>query len=177
MADSPYSLMDVAAVVVAACALILTVWTALTSRKHNKLSVRPHLATSVMREHVSTDKVNAAQVHMILTNVGLGPALVRSADISLDGKVVPIESFEDLRPLLAGVFPSSQLGNSDEFMKLNKGHAIAVGERIDLVKFHLLNPPDNLANELQRFHLLVRYESLYQDAFIYDSRDHLPAST
>jgi len=89
------------------------------------------------------------------------------------GEAVPIDSFEDLRPLLEKVLPGVKLGTTYTFFKLNKEHAIAVGTEIEVVAFQVLNPSAEFDRELKRFNLLISYSSLYGDPLSYDSRNHL----
>lgn len=170
---------DAAAVIVAVCALVLSILSqraAVRSQeaaeKHNKLSVRPRLTTSTNREFVTFGPRSGVQVLVSLANVGLGPAVIRSADALLDGNVVDVEVADDLRPLLAQVLPGCTLGPTLSYLKLNKEHAIAVGETFELVRVQVVDPPTTVKKDLERFHLRICYESLYGESFVYDSREH-----
>lgn len=166
---------DPGSAVVAALALFVSLHSAWATRQHNKLSVRPRLTTSTFQRVVSEGNVSNLDVGVILTNVGLGPAIVKTADVLLDGKVVPVSSPEDCRGLLLRTFPRAQLGPTVHFMKLNKEHAIAVGNDINIVEFAMTSAPHDVKEQLERFAIVVRYESLYGEPFTYDSRDHLSA--
>lgn len=174
---------DAAAVFVAACALILSILSQRAAarsqeaaEKHNRLSVRPRLTSSTDQEHVVNGDGRATQVRATLANVGLGPAIIRRAEVLFDGIAMPVETADDIRPHLEALPPGLQLGSSIAFMKLNEEHAMAVGEVYEIVRFQVLNPPDNFKEQLERFSLLVRYESMYGDPEVYDSRKHRSAA-
>lgn len=174
MPDQSTAVWDVVAIIVALCALYLTIRSDRATQEHNKLSVRPRLTTSTSRDPVALGQypVTALQVRMTLTNVGLGPAIIKTAEVLLDGNVVAVETADDIRPLFERTFPEMLLGPLVTFMKLNKEHAIAVGEVVEVVQVQMLNPTANVKKELERFHLRIRYESMYHEPFVYDSRDH-----
>jgi hypothetical protein len=77
---SPDSWIALSAMIVALCALILSVIEGRATRKHARLSVRPLVTISgTVNEHGSGWK---------LGNAGLGPALVRWFEVSVDGRPV-----------------------------------------------------------------------------------------
>lgn len=167
--------LDAAAVVVALCALYLTVQSNKTTREHNKLSVKPRLTTetSTNRTTYLDGSTHTVEFRMTLTNVGLGPAVVKSSQVMLDGAPLPVESTDDIQPLLERVFPGVQLGSSAAFFKLNKEHAVQVGKEVELVSFVVMNPSSDFDKELKRFSIRICHESLYGETLHYDTRDHL----
>lgn len=164
---------DAAALVVALCALYLTIQSNKATRAHNRLSVLPRLSTTIANDTTTEGTASVLAVRVGLTNVGLGPAVVKKSEMLLDGQPMPIESFDDVRPLLEKVFPGIQIGASYAFHKLNKEHALQVGKEVEIVSFQVLNPAANFEKEIERFSLRISYESLYGDPLNYDSRDHL----
>lgn len=160
---------------IAVLALFVSIHSAWETRKHSRLTVTPRLTTSTHGDSVSDDHGSTLQVSFTLANVGLGPAIVKAAEVLLDGVVVPATSSEDVRALLQHTFPGARLGPTVFFMKLNKEHAIAAGNVLDIVEFTMTNAPSDARKQLERFAIVVRYESLYGEPFTYDSRDHLSA--
>lgn len=69
------------AIFVSALALGAIFWQAYISRKHNELSVRPHLAG-----HASLDREGVYR--LILRNDGLGPAIVTGARVFREGRLI-----------------------------------------------------------------------------------------
>ncbi|WNO76769.1 hypothetical protein [Streptomyces sp. AM8-1-1] len=69
------------AVVIALASLGVAVWQAHTTREHNRRSVRP-----VLQLHRGTHEGALSGIR--LTNAGLGPALVVSTHVTLDGELI-----------------------------------------------------------------------------------------
>jgi hypothetical protein len=61
-------------------ALALSIWSAVESRKHSRLSVRPEV--SFFRDFKPTSK----EVGLYIDNTGLGPAIIRDTRVYFDGK-------------------------------------------------------------------------------------------
>lgn len=166
---------DPGSAAIASLALFVSVHSAWATRQHNKLSLRPRLTTSTLRQKASDGLNSTLHVGVNLTNVGLGPAIVKKADVLLDGEVLPVSSSTDCRELLLRAIPQAHLGPTVHFMRLNKEHAIAVGNDISIVEFTMTDAPEDINEHLERFAIVVRYESLYGEPFTYDSRGHLDA--
>jgi hypothetical protein len=73
-----------AGVVISFLALAVAVYSAYATRKHNRLSVRPHIGISF----VANDK----GAGWVLSSNGAGPAIVNSFEVTVDGK--PIQSWD-----------------------------------------------------------------------------------
>lgn len=164
---------EAGAVLVSLCALFLTIQSNRGMKEHNRLSVKPRLTTSTFKNLVMDGDTRALKVQVTLSNVGLGPAVVKSWEIFLDGMPAQVDSSEDVRTLLQRAAPVIQLGPTLSYMKLNKGSALAVGATIEIVACTILNPSQDINKQLERFTIRVCYESLYEQSFTYDSRDHL----
>ena len=148
-----------AALVVAILAMTATFWQAHVARAHNRVSVRPHLDWG-------TGKYPDTPVILYLFNNGLGPAIIDSLTLTLDGKRFPIENFE----LPPEIYDEAMKVNG--FIKWNlfsKGTPIANGTQIDLLIFE--NSPNSIASHneaiklLNRIGLEVRYSSMYKEKF------------
>ncbi len=174
MAELFAKFLEVIPLIVAICALHLTIQSNKATREHNKLSVKPRLttATQANKTFYVDGSIMSIEFRMLLTNVGLGPAVVKSAQVMLDGDEVPVELFEDVRPLLEKVLPGIRLGPSGSFFKLNKEHAVEVGKEVELVAFKVLNPSAEFDKEIKRISLRICMESLYGETLHYDTRDH-----
>lgn len=174
MVELPSNTLEAAALIVAVCALYLTIQSNNTAQKHNKLSVKPRLTSSALTNRTSymDGSTMTVRFRFLLTNVGLGPAVVKTSQVMLDGKEEPAESFEDVQRILEKLFPGVQLGASGSFFKLNKEHAVEAGREIELVAFEVLNPNAEFDKEITRVSLCVCCESLYEETLVYDTRDH-----
>ncbi len=174
MVDLPANTLEAAALIVAVCALYLTIQSNKTAQKHNRLSVKPRLTSSAMTSRTSyfDGSTKTVEFRFLLTNVGLGPAVVKTSQVMLDGKEEPAESFEDVQRLLEKLFPGVQLGVAGSFFKLDKEHAVEVGREVELVAFEVLNPSAEFDKEIKRVSLRICCESLYEETLVYDTRDH-----
>jgi hypothetical protein len=83
-----------ASTVIAICALALTVWQGIQTRKHNRLSCKPFLTTWIGKDL----KNNFYSVDLI--NNGLGPAVIENFTIKVDDELFQIESADDVSCLL-----------------------------------------------------------------------------
>lgn len=76
----PLLIITAVGVFVAACAFITTIWQAAITRKHNRMSVKPHLTTWTTTIHEG----RSYAVHLM--NNGLGPALITKYEVLVDGE-------------------------------------------------------------------------------------------
>lgn len=150
-----------AGVVVALCALGLTIWQAHIARKHNKLSVRPHLCTW----RNSDDNKGSFQV--LLMNNGLGPAFIESFDVYLDGELIPGNYEEPIRELLRRLFPDEKYTSHQAFV--GKHHAMPANSKLEIVRFAFDDPSpkhlEQVRKGFERADLVVKYQSAYEEKF------------
>jgi hypothetical protein len=90
----------IAASVVGLAALGVAIWQGLESRKHNRLMAKPRLDFDI------DFALNRERVGLFLENTGLGPALVTSVNVSLNGTTVAA-SYGDLWPTVLRSLGSS----------------------------------------------------------------------
>ena len=130
--------LEIGTLVIALCAMAGTIWQAAIARKHNKLSVRPVL--TLYRRDI--DGI------IYVKNNGTGPAIVKSYEIWKDGVLVKEEALMSLIP------------HAFEAPDLTIGCAIAVGEKIELVKSAAYFDSSHVA-PLQALNFRIVYESIY----------------
>lgn len=70
------------AVLAASAAATFTAYQAVLLRKHNRLSVKPHLCTWTHDD--DSDKMY--KIYFLLSNNGLGPAIIKSFKVYFDGE-------------------------------------------------------------------------------------------
>lgn len=161
-----------AAQIVALLALIVAVGSFWVQRKHNRLSVKPHLTTFTEREH---DKKRAV---VWLRNNGLGPALITSYEFLLDGKTKsggsPYKADELIAELLKGIACRSkrtQLG-VDYSMPANAS-VVVLDVELDPAESVSLT---EIQKRFERSDLIVRYESFYGEPFVLDTSNDPPSN-
>ena len=127
-----------AALVVAVCALVVTVWQGVVTRKHNRLSVTPVL-TLYRRE---IDGV------ITVENNGIGPALIISQEVYFRGEPLEEESFQKAIPHFIDsghLLPGAAIAPGDEVM-LFKSAAYVDGSHMEV---------------LQELRFRITYKSIY----------------
>ena len=152
---------------IAVCALGYTIWQGKQAQKHNKLSFRPHLASWVHK-----DVGNGAYVLELINN-GLGPAIIESFTVKVDGKVVPGEGTEPIEKCLKILFPNTQYRSHQAFMAT--GYSMAAKEKCTVLTVHFADTatlkPEVIEHAFSRADLIIKYNSFYEEPFIYSSED------
>lgn len=157
---------------VALVALVVAVGSFWVQRKHNRLSVKPHLITFT--------EIVEAKKHVLvrLKNNGLGPALIKSFEFRFDGKIKnngsPYKVGELIDMLLKGVLYRSTRTH------LGTDYAMPANESMVLVDIELM-PTESLSlfevkKRLERIDLIVKYESFYGAGFVLDTSTDTPTN-
>lgn len=155
--------------IVSICALGLTIQQIKATHKHNRLSVKPLLATTLVKDNFSTNQ-DEWVVTASIRNCGLGPAIIKDFKVLLDGYSIrastPDELGSSVKRALAADISGSYFG------VLRHGHVLNVGESFDLAKIVVRSPTPKQQQVFEQFHVCVTYESAYGDELTYDSRMH-----
>lgn len=147
--------------VIALCALAFSIWQGMQTRKHNKLSVRPHLTT-----WTNNDERNGFY-KLELINNGLGPALIEKFLIKMDGKVISEQGLVPMENMFNTIFtnldPEQTLGSY-----LAKDHSMAAKDKYTILNIQFLQPfPSRkvVAQALTRLNFEITYRSFYGEQF------------
>jgi hypothetical protein len=144
---------------VALASIVLTVFELHTSRRHQRLSVRPELVDLVQLDE------NKRYIGFSVENAGLGPARILRASLTLAGKDVPsadhVQVKASVDPLLKGC-ARYQLDAG----VLGKRFVMAQGtlKKILSVQLDANTEPATISEILDRFRAVgihIYYESLY----------------
>ena len=76
--------------IIALCAMIVTIWQGVLTRKHNRLSVMPHI-------DFERDGAPGNLIHINLLNHGAGPAFLERVHFGVGGEKWNIKSPEDFK--------------------------------------------------------------------------------
>lgn len=158
-----------AAEIIALCALFFTAHQAYTTRRHNRLSVKPRLATFITSDRFPGKALLSAK----LINNGLGPAIIKSFQIYLDGNRLEIKSSTQMEDALKKVLHDKKLITTSATF-LGKNYAMPAKESKDIVIVNFVLERDNEFEEIVsrlKFDLVVEYESIYGDKDVFDSRN------
>lgn len=166
---------EYAALLVSVCALFLTISQAATIRKHNRLTVRPHI-TTYTDNTADPERAGVRFIKVRITNSGLGPAIIKTFEPLLDGEPLKADDPDDLFPVVAKTIPARMMDDLSYITVLRPGHVMAKDEVVTMAHLAVVptihDDPTALKQALERFHIRARYESAYGESFVYDSRDH-----
>jgi len=152
--------------VIALCAFVLTIWQGCVMRRHNRLSVRPYLTTWL---HSDTAKHIYA---IALLNNGLGPALIKSFRLEVDGRVMIGEGMEPIDKGLKILFSQYQYHRSGSFVAKGYMMPAKVSHNLATVQFfgEKVPTPEEVDHAFKkRGKLLIEYESIYKEKWTLDS--------
>lgn len=163
--------MAIAAFMVSVCALGLTIWQGLLTRRHNRLSVRPYVVSSWHRR-AENDGVYFTYE---LLNVGLGPAVINEFTLTAkDFKPTPGGGL--IEELVAHAFRGSTVQYVLKRHGLpSRGYCLKAGEVYVVGELYL--PRVSLGHEavrtadaiLRSLELTVSYSSFYGERFVFPS--------
>ncbi|WP_028876951.1 hypothetical protein [Teredinibacter turnerae] len=153
---------SIGSLVVACCAIGLTVWQATIQRIHNRISVKPHLMQATTKDKTG----DVASLHVCIINNGLGPAFIDSFSVLYQGTPTSLED---------GL--SEALGDLTKNMSstsLACGSAIAAGESVQLVRVKFNAPTDHQVEQvkakLNDLDMVIKYSSAYEKIEPFDTR-------
>lgn len=147
--------------IIALCALSVSIWQCIETRKHNKLSVRPCLS---MRVIVSKQ---APYIGIQIENNGIGPAIIKKCIVFVDKTPFLIDSYESW--VKAGT-AARIFDKKASFLTLPEGTVIKEGQNISLIAYPKENQTEEGIKKIEEalaYHLRVKiiYESIYKEKF------------
>lgn len=164
--------LEIAAILVSACALFLTIYQAMAARKHNRITVRPHLTTFIDK-HSSPD---SRRVDVTLSNNGLGPAVIKSFEPLFNGSPTGATDSKSLEHFVADNLGLQIHPSPSYFSFLNPGYIMAADSEMKIASFavvmSLSMKDEAIQSALSQFEIRITYQSLYEEDFVYDSREH-----
>lgn len=152
------------ALIVAVCALALTIYQAYLTRRHNRLSVRPLLDRAMQKDR----KAEGITISFFVRNSGAGPAVIKQRSVYLDKAAFGDMDNECVEKVLQQCFgdPSRFEIRSTSFPGI--GTALLPGQQIRLAEIHFpstiwCNNEQEIMRRFDRIGYLIRYESLYNE--------------
>jgi hypothetical protein len=146
------------------CALGLTIYQAVLARKHNRLSVRPHLT----RFTNLTSQPGRGVLSVDLINKGIGPAFISAFEVYLDGNPIT-----DVGAAVKEIMPTRHY--HQQITTLTTDYALSAGESKSLLTLAVAlddgETVDQLEQQLSRLDLRVNYESAYEETYQLDTRE------
>ena len=136
---------------VALCALLISIWEGYSMQQHNQLSLRPYLETEL---NTSDD----GQWELFINNNGLGPAEVKDVQYFVDGKSYVTR--DDFLKALGEEPTCYARGNIGRFYKVSDRQMVY--NTLNKVCF---KPESALMAMLSRMQIVITYQSLYGESF------------
>ena len=152
------TIIAISAVTIALASLFVSVWSAFQTRKHNRLSVTPHLKIDYFHKPSEPIKV-------ILSNNGIGTALIKEFSVLLDGVTVLGVEAAGLSEALPKI---GLVGTYYAYTPLSND-ALSVGGQELLLSFDVpasqFGERQQIVASLSRITFEIQYESMYGDKF------------
>jgi hypothetical protein len=150
---------SIIAIIISVGALIISFWQGYLTRKHNKLSVKPHL---VFWANYFAD---SGETGVFIKNYGIGPAVIKKISIFIDGEIF-IENDQNDFHKQAISQVEFQSGNL-RFYEIPKDIIFPVGkiERFLWETQNYYSNPD-IKTGFDRLNYKIEYESIYGEKFI-----------
>ena len=151
-----------AAEIIALCAVAFTAYQAIVQRRHNILSVKPHISTFTIRNRAA----NSARLQILIMNNGLGPAFINKFQVYLSGQ--PCEPKAAVGSALKGLSADTSMTVLDDDYAMPAGEVrsvLSVTFPCDSEEFF-----EKVADRLRKLDLEVLYSSAYGKTFVFDSR-------
>ncbi|WP_316367753.1 hypothetical protein [Candidatus Thiodiazotropha sp. CDECU1] len=145
------------AVIIASIAVGVSIWQGYLQRKHFRLSVKPNI--SVHSDHTSEEEV----IFTMRSN-GLGPAIIKSFAIEVDGKQVPSQGDGLMKNALIGI-GIDVIGDAKcKHFLPSIDDVYGPGE--DLMLLDITYDPEsreNIKEAISRLKFSINYSSIYQN--------------
>jgi len=151
----------VASVIIVFLAFFTSVWQGIVARRHNRISVKPHLTTW------TESKPEEGVYRIELINNGIGPAIIRQFEVKIDGNKVPGVGTQLIESGLKILFPNYTYESYQSYV--TDGYVMAKNENRELVRVKFVSDnqptPDAVKKTFERADLLIEYESMYGEKF------------
>jgi len=153
-------IVSIASVVIALSASAATIWQAVLTRRHNRLSVRPHL-------RIDRSEVDVEGIKISVLNTGVGPAIVESFQIKVDNEVIEGNLFSRMQNAWTKL--GLQQYNFEAYFPVAQ-EAFGVGECQILIVPRLTKPSaqdiERIRSVVPRLTFTIGYTSIYGDQFL-----------
>ena len=159
----------ISSAVIALCALGYTIWQGKQTQKHNRLSVKPHIASWSHRNK------GDGFYKMEIINNGLGPALIESFTITVDEEEITGNESDVVTKTLELLFPGVKYKSTAS--ALAREYAMAAKERCTIIELQFTEPKgmtfDEIDHAFNRADLRIKYKSFYGDKYTFTSESEV----
>jgi len=153
-------------IIIALCALVFTFWQGRIARRYNRLSVMPYLIPTA-----SFEEKTAGHYSIGIINNGIGPAMIQSYSVHLDGQPIEGTGPEPIHKILRNLFPNSKFASTHQTMTPN--YMMRAKENVPLmdIQFRGESFPNKIAvaQALNKIRIIIAYKSIYGEEQILDT--------
>jgi hypothetical protein len=156
----------ISTLIIALCALCVSIWQVRQGIKHNRLQVRPHLDTW------TETNPQAGHYAVMLMNNGLGPAIIENFSIRIDGNDITGIGSEPIEKGLKILFPDKTYTSHQSFVA--RGYCMAEKEKCQLVIIQFQTPlpsAEYVTHAFNRSEVKIVYKSLYEEEFEFSTKE------
>lgn len=150
----PETFIAVAALVVSISAVVVGVYEASLQRHHDMAEVWPHLEIGVF--------TNSKGANVILLSTGIGPAIVQSARVTVDGQLR-----HDWNAVLR-TLNNREPGYFENYSVV--GHGLRPGDQVTMIGMSPGDQPANFWTAMARVGVQVCYRSVFDEFWIVESK-------
>ncbi|MEZ7493556.1 hypothetical protein QO198_18575 [Pseudoalteromonas distincta] len=147
---------------VAICAMFITFWQAHLSRKHNKLSVKPHIAVHKVAITGKTPEIR-------IINKGVGPAFINSINLNYNNEFFSFRDIESIERLLLKLgYPKT---NFYRALIVPSIISVAANSEVELLAFPTSDKDTNfelnkkLIKKLINVKINIEYSCIYEGKY------------
>jgi hypothetical protein len=146
-----------AGAITALVALFVAAWSAYSSRRHNRLSVRPELM-----QYTNASETDLS-FRLGVRNSGLGPARILSFGITHQNQLIQAKSLKDLHAFLSALL--QDVSNQIVIDLLHQRYVMPKDEKHDVLVIRFRDVTPDKAREvlarLRKLDVAIEFESLY----------------
>jgi hypothetical protein len=162
---------------IAICAILLTIQQGLESRRHSRLSVRPDVGSETNRDR--NEKEKSYIFTYSLYNYGLGPARIKDIKLFLNG--APFSSEEPVQDIIVEAFEKKFDLEVIHHSWPSKGYVLPEKKQYQLAKIvfkgFIRTHLSEIERTFKRMDIRLEYESFYDEHFEFDSRTEIGGRT
>lgn len=150
----PETFIAIAALVVSVSAVGVGLYEASLQRHHDRAEVWPHVEIQVF--------THATGATLTLENSGIGPAIIQSAVVTVDGHEQ--HNWNETLRTLNGAEPA-QFGNSTAVL-----HGLRPGDRLTLLDLPVADIPHDFWKSIARVGVRICYASVFDEHWVVESK-------
>lgn len=166
--SSPQTVIALGSLIVAICAIAISICEGRQTRHHHRLSLKPSLVLHTNKGN------NPTIIEAKLVNAGLGPAVIKHTTILISGRVLE-GSIEQMIELVVNTCTEGLKVKQQVCGSMTPGFILRAAEEHLVLRVQLNDQetcgPKKLGESFDILDIVVEFESFYGESYIYDSRD------